>query len=536
MIRFGSRGSDLALTQTRLVANALQELTGAEFSTEVIETRGDRNIETPIADIGGKGLFTSELESALREHRIDVAVHSLKDLPVEDPEGLTIGAIPAREAPHDVLLFDPEVRDPEGGTVPLLGGCSIGTSSPRRRSSLLTLRPDLECMDIRGNVGTRARKVAAGDYDATILAAAGLSRLALDTPDLERCDLPTDLFTPAPGQGALGVQCRSDDSRMLDALGAIHDETTALCVTAERDLLYRLGGGCSMPLGALVTRDGAGFRMQVSLFSENQPTCGITFEVRDDQPGRLAVRAAEEIRPLLGEPLAGQSVVLLRPGGSGGRLGRALGFAGADVELVPVSEVLPLSDGATQLAPDDLETIAFTSVRAVDRFFEQAVASGLDVASSAFFAGGPATAEAVRRRGLECEEPTDGAGGLVLAAWIQGRRAPGDGTILFPCAENRHGDFETTMRNAGYTVTAVPVYRTVIVPGVEIPAADHIVFTSPSAVRAYAAGEPAIEHASLLALGDTTAGAMVSVGMTPRGVATAPTANALVHLIMGIQS
>lgn len=538
MIRFGSRGSDLALTQTRTVAEELQRRTGEAFEIEVIETKGDKFLAKPIAEIGGKGLFTAELEHALREGRIDVAVHSLKDLPVEDPEGLTIGAIPTREAPHDVLVFAQDARDPEGGTVPLLTDCVVGTSSPRRSSSLMSLRPDLHVKDIRGNVGTRVRKVIEGEYHATILAAAGLSRLGLDTPDLERVALPVESFTPAPGQGALGVQCRDEDERVREALSTIHDETTTACVLAERNLLFKLGGGCSMPLGALVTpaSDGDGFRMIASLFSETRPGCGITLDVHAQESLALPALAAAEFAPFLGEPLQGQRIALLRPGGSGGSLGRALGLAGAEVETVAVSEILPMHNRTAELVAEDLRVIAFTSARAVDRFFEQAAAFGLDLVSPTFFAGGPATAEALRRRGRECFEPKDNAGGRALSQLIVDKLDPIEcaSKVLFPCAESRHGDFETSMQDAAFTVEALPVYRTVVLSGVEIPEADHVVFTSPSAVRAYESGQHAIEPASLIALGQTTADAMASVGMPPHAVAKAPTAKALVQLIRSL--
>jgi hydroxymethylbilane synthase len=533
MIRFGSRGSDLALAQTRAIATELRQRTGQQFAIEVIETKGDKNIGKPIAEIGGKGLFTAELETALREGHIDVAVHSLKDLPVEDPNGLTIGAIPERENPRDVLVFATDARDPEGGTIPLLGECVVGTSSPRRSSALLSARPDLQVSDIRGNIDTRVRKVRDGEYHATVLAAAGLSRLGLDTAGLERVELPVDAFTPAPGQGALGIQCRANDARILGLLAAVNDRTAADCVSAERSLLLALGGGCSMPLGALVTPIENGFRMIASLFSETRPTCGAKLDVTAASPHRLAAIAADEFAPFLGDPLEGLTVALLRPGGAGGSLGRALGLAGADVETVAVSEILPLENRTAELTAGDTEIIAFTSARAVDRFFEDAAAFGIDLRSSRFFAGGPATAVAVRRRGHDCTAPQNDAGGRALGELIVTTLDPIDcaSAVLFPCAEDRLPEFETTLLEAGFSVGPLPVYRTAVLPGVEIPEADHVVFSSPTAVRAYDTGRHEVVHESLLALGPTTADAMASVGLPPRAIAAAPTAKALVQLM-----
>lgn len=533
MIRFGSRGSELALTQSRAVAEELKRRTGEDYEIEIFETRGDKILGKPLAKIGGKGLFTEELENALREGVIDVAVHSLKDLPVDDPDGLTVGATPERAAPHDVLVFDPEARDPEGGTIPLVGESRIGTSSPRRRSSLLALRPDLEIDDIRGNIDTRARKVADGDYQATILAAAGLGRIQLETPNLERCDLPLDRFTPAPGQGALGVQCREDDPRVRGALETIHDPVTGACVDAERQLLKSLGGGCSMPLGALVRPVGDEFRLQATLFSERRPDIGISVDLTGPDPQALGAEAAAQFNRFRGEPLDGRRIALLRPAGSDPEIARHLMFAGAAVEAVPVSEILPLFDAVEGLVGSPIRRLAFTSARGVERFLEQAAAYGLDLSEAQCFAGGPATARALEKSGIQSLAPDGGhGGGAALAALIQDRLTPADGGIVYPCAERRHPEFERDLAAAGFAVQPVPVYRTITLSGIEIPAADALVLTSPSAVEALQAGTTPQDPPRLIALGKTTADAIAQAGLTVAGVAATPTASALLELIL----
>ena len=534
MIRFGSRGSDLALTQTRAVAAAIQAATGVEYSIEVIETRGDKNLSQPLPSIGGKGLFTAELEAALRNHVIDVAVHSLKDLPVEDPEGLTVGAIPARECPADVLVFDPRARDPEGGTIPLLADSVVGTSSPRRSSSLWSLRSDLEMRDIRGNVETRANKVRKGDYHATMLAAAGLARLGLETPGLERHELPTDVCTPAPGQGALGVQCRADDARVLELLASIHDATTATCVTAERKVLLDLGGGCSMPLGVLVEPSGSGFRLIANLFSESRPRCGMRLEFFGSDPIELAKRAVAAYGPLLAEPLAMARIALLRPGGSDGQLRRALGLAGADVEPVAVSDIQPIPIEDPALRCEGVRHVAFTSSRAVDWFFEHAAGRGLEPGTFEYFAVGPATADAVRRRGHECRAPEDAPGGEALAKRML--QLGLTGPVLYPCAEDRHESFEQAAQAGGLEVRPLPVYRTHVIEGIVLPESQFVVLTSPSAVQAFAArSEESAEPGRLLAIGETTAAAMRELGLEPAATAQYPTAHALIDCIRGLR-
>jgi hydroxymethylbilane synthase len=244
-LRFGTRGSDLALWQTKHVMALLEAgQSSLHVEYEIIKTRGDHILDTPLPLVGGKGVFTAELEAALYEKRIDCAVHSLKDLPTEQPDGLVIGAMPGRANPGDVLIS----RD--GYTIATLPkGAAVGTSSYRRAAQLLHKRPDLKILDIRGNVDTRIRKALAadGDYDAIVLAYAGLERLG--HIDVVTQVLDFDTMLPAPGQGAIAVQTR-DDPALLQTLSPIHHVHTALAVTAERAFLAGLGGGCSVPVAA----------------------------------------------------------------------------------------------------------------------------------------------------------------------------------------------------------------------------------------------------------------------------------------------
>lgn len=249
-VRFGTRASDLALWQTHHVADLLRAAwPELAIEIETFRTRGDRIVDTPLPLIGGKGLFTAELEAALLDGRIDCAVHSFKDLPTEEPDGLVIGAVPLRANPADALVS----RD--GCTLETLPqGARVGTSSLRRAAQLLRSRPDLQLADIRGNVDTRIRKVLApspsqdADYDAILLACAGLERLGRG--DVITQVLPFDIMLPAPGQGALAVQCRRDDPAGA-LLAAIQHMPSRLAAIAERAFLAGLGGGCSTPVAAL---------------------------------------------------------------------------------------------------------------------------------------------------------------------------------------------------------------------------------------------------------------------------------------------
>jgi hydroxymethylbilane synthase len=243
-LTIGARGSPLALWQSDHIAGLLVAAwPGLECRTERFSTAGDRTIDRPLPEIGGKGLFTAELETALLAGTIDLAVHSLKDLPVEGPPGLLLGAIAGRADVRDALVTA-DSRDLAG----LPGGAAIGTSSLRRQAQLLAARPDLSVHSIRGNVETRVKKVMQGEYEAAVLALAGLSRLGLEAHVTQI--LPLEVMLPAPGQGALAVQCRADDILTRRLLAAIDDAGVRACVTAEREFLNALGGGCATPVAA----------------------------------------------------------------------------------------------------------------------------------------------------------------------------------------------------------------------------------------------------------------------------------------------
>jgi hydroxymethylbilane synthase len=251
VVRIGTRSSALALAQAHQVAALLGGL-GAR--TELVEytTIGDRILDRPLSAIGEKGLFTAELEADLRANRTDCAVHSLKDLPTADPDGLTVVALLEREDPRDafVVRAGSDVRS----LADLPQGAKVGTSSLRRRAQLLALRPDLEVHELRGNVGTRLRKLDEGQVDAALLAAAGLRRLGLADRIVALLDPPS--WLSAPGQGAIAVQARADDAPMRALLEQLDHAPTRRAITAERALLAALEGGCQVPIGAATVREG----------------------------------------------------------------------------------------------------------------------------------------------------------------------------------------------------------------------------------------------------------------------------------------
>jgi hydroxymethylbilane synthase len=247
----GTRASALARAQTELVAGLLVDARpDIVVSTRVLSTVGDRTQATgePLPEIGGKGLFTAELERALLDGEIDLAVHSLKDLPTEDVDGVVLGAVPVREDPRDCLVTRQAERLDE-----LPRGAVVGTSSLRRSAQLAAARPDLAVRSIRGNVDTRIQKVDAGEYDAVLLAAAGVRRLGLEASVAEW--LASETMLPAPGQGALALQCRADDAALRALLAAVDEPRARAETTAERTFLQALGGGCAAPVAALAESD-----------------------------------------------------------------------------------------------------------------------------------------------------------------------------------------------------------------------------------------------------------------------------------------
>jgi hydroxymethylbilane synthase len=279
VIVIGSRGSQLALWQARHIAACLQKL-GVETRLEIIKTTGDKITDVPLAQVGGKGLFTKEIEDALLAGTIDLAVHSLKDMPTGLPAGLTLAAIPEREDPRDALIGKPLVE--------LSAGAKIGTSSLRRAAQLHALRRGFVTENLRGNVDTRLRKLDEGHYDAIVLAAAGLRRLGWAERIRELIDV--EVMCPAAGQGALAIETRDDGGAGHTIARKLDHAATNAAVTAERSLLATLEGGCQVPIGAHARFDGEVLHLMAVVASPDG-----TRVMRDRATGRDAVALGREL-------------------------------------------------------------------------------------------------------------------------------------------------------------------------------------------------------------------------------------------------
>lgn len=253
-IRIGSRGSDLALWQANHVKKQLENL-GAEVSITIIKTQGDQIQHLSFDKLEGKGFFTKEIEQALLDESIDLAVHSHKDLETSTPEGLIIAAVSERENPADVLLIHPDAFDPDAFWS-LKEGAVVGTSSARRKAQLIGFRSDVEIKDLRGNVPTRLQKLVDGQYDAILLAKAGLDRLKLDLKGMHEVILDPEQFIPAPAQGVLALQIRENDNELFDFMQPMNHIDIQSQIALERTVLNRLQGGCQLPLGAYCPEEG----------------------------------------------------------------------------------------------------------------------------------------------------------------------------------------------------------------------------------------------------------------------------------------
>lgn len=291
--KIGTRGSPLALAQTDIVRRGLERAhPGIAVETVVIATSGDRVLDRALAEVGGKGLFVKEIEEALLSGRIDLAVHSMKDVPSFLPQGLEIAAVLPRADARDILF-----SKSGGGIFDLAQGTVVGTSSPRRAAILLAHRPDLNIVLLRGNVGTRLEKFEKGAVGATLLAAAGLSRLGIERA--EGRPLSPEEFLPAAGQGAVGIEVRGDDAPVKSLLAALNDHDTARCVAAERAFLCVMDGDCRSPLAAYATIRGEALHLRCFIARPD----GSEFWARSHEGPALDIPAAQKLGEILGHAM-----------------------------------------------------------------------------------------------------------------------------------------------------------------------------------------------------------------------------------------
>ncbi|MEW4353841.1 hydroxymethylbilane synthase [Streptococcus pneumoniae] len=290
-IKVGTRKSKLAQTQTKQVLALIQKQhPEVVFELVPYQTKGDRLSTVSLQEIGGKGVFVKEIERALLAKEIDIAIHSLKDMPALLVEGCQLGAIPVREDVRDCLIFHQENQS----LATLPKGARVGTSSLRRKVQLLKIRPDLTICELRGNIDTRIQKVQDGEYDAIVLAMAGLSRMGwLDKDELNIEPLSLETCLPAISQGALAIECRKGDEKLLEILQSIHDEKTAACVTIEREVLALMNADCTFPIAAYAQKPETDYQLDAMLATK-EGKCLYASVVGDD-PTNLAKEVVEKL-------------------------------------------------------------------------------------------------------------------------------------------------------------------------------------------------------------------------------------------------
>jgi hydroxymethylbilane synthase len=542
----GTRGSALALAQTEIVCRELRRIDPSiAIRVERITTTGDVRDDVPLSQLG-RGIFVTEIETALRTGRIDLAVHSAKDLPSVLASDLTLGAILPRADARDVLV------SPYGTLRKLPVGARVGTSSPRRACQLRALRTDLEPMDVRGNVDTRLRKLAAGEFDALVLAAAGLIRLGREAEITQWMD--ADWMIPSVGQGALAVEVRADDQAMLRLVRQLDDASTRAAVTAERAFLAELGAGCRAAAGAhaRVDRDRQ-LRIAALIGSVDGEHVRATRTGDLNRPEELGCAIARELLREGGaaflakdaSALAGKTLAITRPAGQSAELEALLRAHGAEPVSCPTIAIEQLADTSTLDSELDelaaLDWLLFTSVNAVHAIADRLSARQMRVPAAVLLAAvGVATADALARRIRPADFVPSLANGQALADELPEVRGK---SMLFARGDLASDALSTRLRQRGALVRDVVVYRTVAAEGQSELAArvrdgsvDAVVFTSPSSVRFATGVLDAVRLAhsgrpAIVCIGPTTERAARDIGLEPDAVAATQSVGGIVEAL-----
>ncbi|MDE3087786.1 MAG: hydroxymethylbilane synthase [Chloroflexota bacterium] len=539
----GTRGSALAQWQTNYIIAALKRIApDLEIETRIIKTTGDQDQMRSLADLGGLGVFTKEIENALLAREIDLAVHSLKDLPTETATGLAIAAIPEREDPRDCI-----VSRHGAGLAQLPRGARVGTSSARRTAQVLALRPDAQIIPLRGNVDTRLRKSQTEEYDAVVLAAAGIIRLGRANEITEY--LPLETFLPDPGQGALAVEIRADDAELAARVAPLDHAPTRAAVTAECAFLRALGGGCRMPIGAYAEMRDAELHLCGIVASDDgkQISRG---EISDDAThaeelgAELATRLASPDPKGFQKPFGSQSlslrgkrILITRAREQAGALAEKIRALGGEPIEFPTIDFAPLEDfreldGALHRVAE-FDWVVFTSANGVRFVVERLRALGLGapILATKIAAIGPATARALEQFGWRADfMPTKYLGEQIAVELpIQrGQRA------LLLRADIASDVLARGLQARGVSVTDVDAYRTVMptLRDLRLKEIDAITFTSSSTVKNFLAmrdGDCAeLARAKVFCIGPVTADTARELGLGVDAVAAEHTIDGLV--------
>jgi hydroxymethylbilane synthase len=494
-ITIGTRGSQLALWQAHYTREVLEKH-GYQVELNIISTKGDRTQQWNLSfdKIEGKGFFTKEIEDALLNREADLAVHSCKDLPTEDTPGLKIAAYSYRANPYDVLLIHPSAVDATQ-LIPLKTGAITGTSSARRKSQILLHRPDLQVQDLRGNVPTRIQKLRDGQYDAIILASAGIERLELDLSDLLVYPLSAPLYIPAPAQGVLAYQIRKDDEAMQEVCRLLHDEAAYQAICLERSVLREFQGGCQVPLGVYAEKSPSGMHIWISKASSWDAPVWRSYQFIED----TLVQAKDLVDRF--NAMKATKVFISRDLSERDFFYRILHRAGFALEARSLVDIQPL-DFELTVQPDWL---FFTSKNGVRHFFDRISFSPDDTPKIGAINAG--TAAAIKALGMEVAFQ-----GMVsdTRQVAEAFAEQAEGLIVLPQAQNSRKVIESALPEA----ISLSVYSNQPIQVVPATDAKILVFTSPLNAEVYLKQHILQSGQNIVAIGSPTAVAIRQLGYT----------------------
>jgi len=500
-IIIGTRGSDLALWQANYTKDRLAEI-GINAELKIIKTQGDRILNLRLDKLEGKGFFTKELEEELLNGTIDIAVHSHKDLPTTNPPGLIIAVVSEREDPSELLLILKDCVDVTQ-KLSLKKGAMVGTSSNRRKSQLLALRADLNVEDLRGNVPTRIQKLREEDYDAILLAKAGVNRLNIDLSEFHVEVVDTTELIPAPAQGALAIQIRENDNELFNALQPINHQATAEEIAVERKVLNLFEGGCHMPLGCYCKKENGFFEVWTA-----------KAETDEDFPDRLFLRAthteglAEKIVAKFNkERKMPAKVFISREIGEFSYFRKALEKHQIEIDARSLIRTFPIVNALDPFYLKHLDWIFFSSRNGVEYFFKLEPALSKKIK---FGVAGRGSETALRAFGYVADFV--GEGGDIERVAQEFAKIVEQKTVLFPRALDSLLTIQKAL-SASTKIVDLPIYETVMEDQIDGTTAEVLIFTSPSNVDAYFAENLLEPEQKVIAIGNSTGKKFDEIGV-----------------------
>jgi len=518
----GTRGSDLALWQANFVKDSLAAI-NISAELKIIKTQGDKILNLSFDKLEGKGFFTKELEEELLAGTIDLAVHSHKDLPTENPPGLIIAAVSEREDPAELLLILKDCVDVHQ-KLSLKYGAIVGTSSNRRKAQLLSYRPDLEIEELRGNVNTRINKLREEKYDAIMLAKAGVSRLELNLSEFHVEELTPNEIIPAPAQGVLAIQIRESDDELFNALRPLHHPQVAEALAVERGVLKLFGGGCHLPLGCYCLPEDGKFKVFTSKADEGDQFPDRLFIEADSSAG-LAHRVVEKFDK---ERKLPESVFISRDISEQSYFRRALEKHNIVIDARSLIRTVPVITKVDSFIFKHVDWIFFTSKNAVEYFFQLEPVLPKEVKFGVMGAG---SEEMLRRFGHASDFVGLGVNSAEVASDFA---AVANGTtVLFPGAENSLRSIQQGL-SAETKIIDLPVYETVLEEEAIETNANVVIFTSPSNVDAYFANNLLDPYQKVIAIGNSTGKKLEEMGVNNYILPFSPDEVGLAEAVFGL--